>query len=131
MQNQAPPHCAGSPRPGEAVSPPVPLWVGGDCIVRVRKPGTAIDGTLQIRNLSLNTTEAELSALFAEFGDVVGARIVRDGASGLSKGYGFVTMSALSEADAAVSRLNGRTLQGSALKVSLQTARIVRGRNAA
>lgn len=72
-----------------------------------------------------------MSELFAEFGDVLDARIVRDRSSGESRGYGFVTMSALSEADAAVSRLNGYTLQGSALKVSLLTARVVRGRGAA
>jgi heterogeneous nuclear ribonucleoprotein A1/A3 len=68
-----------------------------------------------------------LSDLFARFGDVLNARIVRDGSSGMSKGYGFVTMSALSEADAAVSRLDGHALRGFVLKVRLARARTVLG----
>jgi cold-inducible RNA-binding protein len=93
--------------------------------------GSEIDERLQVRNLSPDTTDDELSAFFAQVGEVLDARIVRDGSSGISKGYGFVTMSALSEADAAVSRLNGSTLQGSVLKVCLYPARVVRGRGAA
>ena len=55
--------------------------------------------------------------------------IIRDRGSGNSRGYGFVTMSALSEADTAVSRLNDRALHGSRLMVSLAHAREV-SRNA-
>lgn len=86
-----------------------------------------IDGKLQVRNLSPDTTEAEISGLFARFGEVLDARIVRDASSGMSKGYGFVTMSAVSEADAAVSRLDGHALRGSVLQVKLARARTVRG----
>jgi RNA recognition motif-containing protein len=119
------------PRSGEAVSPPVPSWVGGVCILPRREQGNAIDGKLQVRNLSTDTTEAELTELFARFGEVLDALIVRDGSSRMSKGYGFVTMSALSEADAAVSRLDGHVLQGSVLKVQLTRARTVRGNEGA
>jgi heterogeneous nuclear ribonucleoprotein A1/A3 len=93
----------------------------------MREKGTTIDGKLQVRNLSTETTEIDLRELFARFGEVLDARIVRDGSSGMSKGYGFVTMSALSEADAAVSRLDGHALRGSVLKVRLARARTVRG----
>lgn len=86
-----------------------------------------IDGKLQVRNLSPETTEAEISELFARFGQVLDARIVRDASSGMSKGYGFVTMSAVSEADAAVSRLDGHALRGMILQVRLARARTVRG----
>jgi RNA recognition motif-containing protein len=94
---------------------------------RTREKGNAIDGKLQIRNLPTDTTEAELSELFAGFGDVLDARIVRDVSSGMSKGYGFVTMGAMSGADAAVSRLDGYALHGFVLKVRLAKIRTVRG----
>ena len=51
----------------------------------------------------------------------------RDRLSGDSRGYGFVTMSAVSEADTAVSRLNDRVLNGLKLQVVLVKARITRG----
>lgn len=87
----------------------------------------SIDGKVQIRNLPAEMTEAELIDLFARFGEVLEARLLRDGSSGISKGYGFVTMSAISEADAAVNRLDGLALRGSMLKVRLAKARTVRG----
>ena len=68
--------------------------------------------------ISTDTTEVELGELFTQVGEVLDARIVRDGSSGMSKGYGFVTMSAVSEADAAVSRLDGCALHGSVLQVT-------------
>lgn len=86
-----------------------------------------MDGRLQVRNLALNTTDAELRMLFAQVGDVLDVSIVRDAPGGMSRGYGFVTMSALSEADAAVSRLDRHMLNGLALRVSLRQARAVRG----
>ena len=89
--------------------------------------GIPIDGTLQVRNLSADTTETELTELFAQVGEVLDASIVRDHSSGASRGYGFVTMSAVSEADAAVSRLDGCTLQGCVLQVRWGRARPVRG----
>jgi RNA recognition motif-containing protein len=95
--------------------------------MKAREQGDEIDGKLQIRNLSADTTDSELGELFAQVGEVLAAKIVRDSLSGVSRGYGFVTMSAVSEADAAVSRLNGFSLQGCVLKVSLARARTVRG----
>jgi nucleolin len=104
------------------------LRVGGVFIAGGgREQGIEIDGKLQVRNISTGTTEAELAEFFAQAGLVAEVRIVRDGLSGMSRGYGFVTMSSVNEADAAVSRLNGRSLQGYVLKVILAKARSVRG----
>ena len=82
---------------------------------------------MQIRNVALNTRDDELRTLFAEVGDVLDVRIIRDRLSGASRGYGFVTMSALSEADRAVSRLNHREFHGLELMLSLAQARTVHG----
>jgi RNA recognition motif-containing protein len=50
--------------------------------------------TLQLRNLSGSTTEDDLESLFAQVGDVMDVRIVRDRGTGVSRGFGFLTMSA-------------------------------------
>jgi RNA recognition motif-containing protein len=84
---------------------------------------------LQVRNLALNTLEGELITLFDEVGEVLDVKIIRDRLSGDSRGYAFVTMSALSEADTAVSRLNDREFHGLRLMVSLAQARTVHGRS--
>lgn len=88
-----------------------------------------MDGRLQVRNLALATTDDEVRTLFAQVGDVLEVSIIRDTGSGISRRYGFVTMSALSEADAAISRFNDRLLNGLALKVTLCEPRSVRGQS--
>jgi RNA recognition motif-containing protein len=81
---------------------------------------------LQIRNLSEHASEDDIRDLFAQSGDVLAVKIVRDPRTGASRGYGFVMMSAQSEADAAVSRLDDHPLLGRNLKVSLVKARTLR-----
>ena len=44
-----------------------------------------IDGTLQVRNISADTTETELAELFAQAGEVLDASIVRDSSNGASR----------------------------------------------
>ncbi|MFH1386774.1 MAG: RNA-binding protein [bacterium] len=51
-----------------------------------------------VGNLPWSVTDADLSAKFAEFGNVISARIVNDKFSGKSRGFGFVDME---DADAA------------------------------
>lgn len=82
---------------------------------------------LYIGNLSKITTEDELDVLFTQAGEVTGVEIFKDRESGESKGFGFVLMSAQSEADKAVSMFNRFTLNDSPLKVSLTKPREVRG----
>jgi RNA recognition motif-containing protein len=82
-----------------------------------------IECQLQIRNLSEDAAEDDLRALFAQFGDVLAVMIIRDPQTGASRGYGYATMSAQSEADTAVSRLDGRPFFGRPLRVGLVKAR--------
>jgi RNA recognition motif-containing protein len=89
--------------------------------------GSSIENRLQVRNLATSTTDDDLTRLFSEAGEVLGSWIIRDAHSGASRGYGFVIMSALSEADRAVSRFNNRLFQGQTLKVTLSHGRTVRG----
>ena len=82
---------------------------------------------LYVGNLAKSTTEDELKSLFEQVGEVTTIRIMKDRSNGESRGFGFLTMSAESEADKAVSRFNTYTLDDSDLKVSLAKPRVQRG----
>jgi len=71
-----------------------------------------------VGNLSYDSTEDSLCALFEEQGDVAEVRIIRSRDSGRSRGFGFVEMPNDEEAQAAIEALNGRELDGRTLKVS-------------
>jgi cold-inducible RNA-binding protein len=73
---------------------------------------------LFVGNLSFNTTENDLQDTFAAHGTVLEANLMMDRATGRARGFGFVTMSSASEAQAAVAALNGRELDGRALTVN-------------
>jgi len=86
-----------------------------------------MEAKLYVGNLSKSTTQEELNVLFAQAGEVTAAEVVKDRKSGESKGYAFITMSAQSEADKAVSLFNTYSLSDHALKVSLAKPREQRG----
>ena len=71
------------------------------------------------RNLSRETTEAELTALFAEFGLVESCTLVMDKDTGKSKGFGFVEMPKHIEAKTAIKRLNAKKIAGSVIRVKI------------
>ncbi len=71
-----------------------------------------------IGNLSRNVSQDTLRQLFETFGQVTGAEVIKDKFSGESKGFGFVEMPSKSEAQAAMSGLNGREVDGKALTVN-------------
>ena len=72
---------------------------------------------IMIRNLSRNTTEAELLTLFKEYGDVQYCTLVMDKVTGKSKGFGFVEMPRAGEAKAAIKELNYREIDGFKVRV--------------
>lgn len=86
-----------------------------------------MEAKLYVGNLSKSTTEDELNVLFAQAGEVTAAEVIRDRKSGDSRGFAFVTMSAQSEADKAVSMFNTYSLSDHTLKVSLAKPREQRG----
>ena len=59
-----------------------------------------------VGKLPWSVTDAELSAKFAEFGNVISARIVSDKFSGRSRGFGFVDMDD-ADAEKAITGLTG------------------------
>ncbi|KAI5580464.1 hypothetical protein POPTR_008G172100v4 [Populus trichocarpa] len=78
---------------------------------------------LFIGNLSWSVTSESLTQAFQEYGNVVGARVLYDGETGKSRGYGFVCYSTKEELETALQSLNGVELEGRALRVSLAEGR--------
>src|SRR6188768_3027052 len=73
---------------------------------------------LYVGNLSFNTSSEQLESIFAEAGTVQSASVVEDRETGRSRGFGFVEMSTKEEAQAAISALDGKDVDGRNLKVN-------------
>jgi len=73
---------------------------------------------LYVGNLSYSTTDDGLRQTFEAFGQVTSASIIKDKFSGRSKGFGFVEMPTDTEGQAAIESLNGKELDGRALRVN-------------
>jgi cold-inducible RNA-binding protein len=84
---------------------------------------------IYIGNMSFDTTEDQLRQAFAAFGEVSTVKIITDKYTGKPKGFGFVEMSAKSEAVSAISGLNGQDLNGRALNVNEARPRNENGGN--
>jgi RNA recognition motif-containing protein len=83
---------------------------------------------LYVGNLSYNVTEPELREAFAEEGrNVVEVKIVMDRDTGRPRGFAFVEMGSDAEANAAISSLTGREIQGRPINVSEARERAPRG----
>ncbi len=86
-----------------------------------------MDVMLYVGNLSKATTEQELLDLFSQVGDVTTLTIMKNRSSGESEGYGYLAMSAQSEADKAVSRFNLFSFAGHVLQVKQTGPRLQGG----
>lgn len=73
---------------------------------------------LYVGNLSFNTSEAQLEQLFASVGAVESVHVIRDRATGESRGFGFVEMANTNDAETACSTLNQREVDGRRLTVN-------------
>lgn len=74
---------------------------------------------LYVGNLSYDTTEADLRDTFgADDRTVMEVKVVMDRDTGRPRGFAFVTMGSNADAQAAISALDGSSLQGRSLKVS-------------
>jgi RNA recognition motif-containing protein len=73
---------------------------------------------IYVGNLSSDATEDDVRQAFEAFGEVSSINIIQDKFSGESRGFGFVEMPTKTEADAAITGLNGQDLKGRAVNVN-------------
>ena len=78
---------------------------------------------LFVGNMSFQTTESDLRALFEPFGQITRIHIVQDRETGQPRGFAFVEVADDAEAAKAISALNGKEVAGRALKVNEATHR--------
>ena len=83
-----------------------------------------MDIRIYVGNLAKSTTEDEITALFAQEGEVTSVDLIKDKNSGLSKGFAFVTMTSQESADKAISKYNAYSLAGNEIKVNISKPRV-------
>ncbi|MDP9194347.1 MAG: RNA-binding protein [Acidobacteriota bacterium] len=79
---------------------------------------------LYVGNLSKQITDAQLNDLAVPFGTLISATVATERSSGASKGFGFVEFTNADEARAAITGLDGREVNGQALKVNEAKPRV-------
>jgi RNA recognition motif-containing protein len=73
---------------------------------------------LFVGNLSFKTTEAQLEEAFSKSGKVVSVAIPTDRDTGRKRGFGFVEMQTVEEANTAVNDFNGKEFDGRQIVVN-------------
>jgi cold-inducible RNA-binding protein len=72
---------------------------------------------IYVGNLASETSEDTLNQAFSAFGQVKSVSVIKDGATGESRGFGFVRMEVQEEAQTAIREMNEKELDGQAIKV--------------
>lgn len=78
---------------------------------------------IYVGNLPYSVTDASLESNFSEFGSVTSAKVMMDRDSGRSKGFGFVEMASAEASQAAITGLNGMSVDGRVIVVNLAKPR--------
>lgn len=73
---------------------------------------------LYVGNLSRQITDAQLNELAAPYGTLISAVVATERGTTESKGFGFVEYSNETEGRAAIAGLDGRDVNGQAIKVN-------------
>ena len=74
---------------------------------------------IYVGNLNYATTDEGLANCFSQFGEVLSSIVIKDRATGQSKGFGFVEFAEAQSADAAIEGMNGKELDGRRLRVNM------------
>ena len=78
---------------------------------------------IYVGNLPYSVTDAILRSNFAEYGNVTSAKVMMDRDSGRSKGFAFVEMASAEASQAAITGLNGMSVDGRSIIVNLAKPR--------
>jgi len=74
---------------------------------------------MYVSNLSFSISDAYLSNLFSQYGNVSSAKIITDRQTGRSRGFGFVEMDVVTEAREAMEKLHNKEVEGRAMSVAI------------
>jgi len=80
------------------------------------------DANVFIANLPKTVDEEQLKSMFSAYGEIIRSKILTDHNTGVSKGCGFILFSKTSEADWAISELNGTMAPGSTNLMTVKKA---------
>lgn len=83
--------------------------------------------SIYVGNLSYEVTDADLTAVFAEYGSVKRVQLPTDRETGRMRGFGFVEMGSDAEEAAAIEALDGAEWMGRDMKVNKAKPRENRG----
>jgi RNA recognition motif-containing protein len=84
---------------------------------------------IYVSNLSFNVTDEDLQDYFAEYGEVSSAKVIMDKFTGKSRGFAFVEMPDDAAAQKAIQELDGASVDGRTIGVSVAKPREDRGGN--
>ena len=73
---------------------------------------------IYVGNLSFEATEADVTNVFKEYGEVKKVYLPSDRETGKMRGFGFVEMETENQESAAIDKLNGSEWMGRILKVN-------------
>jgi len=82
---------------------------------------------LYISNLSYNISDEDLRLLFADYGEITSAKVIRDRETGRSRGFGFVELSDDELAKKAIEELNQASYDGKVINITEARPREDRG----
>lgn len=78
---------------------------------------------IYVGNLTYGVEKDDLQSLFAKYGEVADAQVIKDRETGRSRGFGFVEMGSSEAAQKAISELNGADFNGRQLTVNVAKPR--------
>ena len=81
---------------------------------------------LYVGNFPYSVDEAQLRELFSSFGQIEDIALIKDRETGRSKGFAFITFASQQAAETALS-LNGKDIEGRAIKVNMAQEKESRG----
>ena len=73
---------------------------------------------IYVGNLASDVSEEDLKNLFSEYGNITSVKVIKDMYSGTSKGFGFIELSNQTEAQKAITELNGKDFKGKSITVN-------------
>lgn len=74
---------------------------------------------IYVSNLGFDIQNEDLNSIFTPYGEVSSAKIITDRVTGRSRGFGFVEMPNDEAANKAIDELNGGTIEGRTISVTI------------